>query len=53
MSVYRTLSLIFLRPVVGQLKSHLDEGVRTDSTLLDLSLAEISERYHVEVDVVG
>ncbi len=40
-------------PVVGQLKSHLNEGIWTDSTLLDLSFAKVSEDKNVEVHVVS
>lgn len=40
-------------PVVSQLKSDLKEGIWTDSTLLDLPLAEISEGENVAVDIIS
>lgn len=40
-------------PVIGQLKSHLNEGIWTDSTLLDFSFAKILEGENVEVNVVS
>lgn len=40
-------------PVVGQLKSHLDEGIWTDSTLLDRSFAKVSEDKDVEDHIVS
>ncbi len=42
-----------VHPVVGQLKSHLNEGIWTDSTLLDLSFAKVLKAKNMEVHIIG
>lgn len=39
-------------PVVGQLKSHLNETIGADSTLFDLSFAKVSKGENMEVHVI-
>lgn len=40
-------------PEVGQLKSHLNEAVWTDSTLLDFSFAKFLEGENMEVHIIS
>lgn len=39
-------------PVVGQLKSHLNECIGTDSTLFDLSFAKVTKGEDMEVHII-
>lgn len=45
-------TLLWDRPVVGELQRHLEEGVRTQVVLLGKLRAEPLEVEHVDVEVV-